>query len=555
MEILITLAEAMAVFLVLSYVYCRSPGFPDLDGEPLRPRVAVVAYLFFTAVTILGTYLGRIVPAGSIANTRGVGAVLAGLIGGPVLGCLVGGTAGVHRAWVGGITGVSGGIATTVEGLIAGLVHVALRRRPDRLFSARTAALTALGSSVVHQLLQLALARPFAEAVANVRVIAFPMIVSNTCAAALFMVVMRDQQATLARIAAASSAVALRIAERATELLARGYGPAVATELATVILEETRVGAVAITDSERLLAFSGIGSDHHRSGQDIGSPWTRRALATHGVVLLDGVRERYQCAHPGCPLHAAVVVPLVVDGAVVGTVQLFERKRLRLGVLNRRLGEGIGALLSSQMVHARYQEQKSLLLVSELKLLQAQVDPHFLFNSLNTIVAITRIDPGRARELLLHLASFFRKNLKRSSDLSTLEEELAHVHSYLEIEKARFPDRLTVETEVDPELLGLRMPTFTLQPLVENAIKHGLSTTPNPGVARVHAYRKDGSAFIDIEDDAGTWVEPDFTSNGHGMKIVDRRIKNLHGPSYGLTVDCVPSERTRVTVRLPTAGS
>ena len=96
--------------------------------------------------------------------------------------------------------------------------------------------------------------------------------------------------------------------------------------------------------------------------------------------------------------------------------------------------------------------------MSELKLLQAQVNPHFLFNALNTIIAVTRTDPARARELLVHLSHFFRKNLKRSGELSTLQEELEHVGAYLEIEKARFQDRLVVETDVDPDAPGDEAP-------------------------------------------------------------------------------------------------
>jgi two-component system LytT family sensor kinase len=222
--------------------------------------------------------------------------------------------------------------------------------------------------------------------------------------------------------------------------------------------------------------------------------------------------------------------------------------------MNKRLGEGIGALLSGQLLLARYEEQKNLLVMAELKLLQAQVNPHFLFNALNTIGAITRTDPARARELLVHLSHFFRKNLKRSGDLSTLQEELEHVGAYLEIEKARFQDRLVVETDVDPGLLSLRLPTFTLQPLIENAIKHGLSATLDRGTARIRAYREEGAAIIEIDDDAGTWSEP-ASGEGLGMKIVDRRIKELLGEGYGVTVSCVPNELTRVRVRMPLQGA
>jgi two-component system LytT family sensor kinase len=272
-------------------------------------------------------------------------------------------------------------------------------------------------------------------------------------------------------------------------------------------------------------------------------------------VFADGVRQAYNCTvSPTCQLNSMVIAPLQVDGVVLGTVQLFEPRGRRFLNMNKSLGEGLGALLSSQLLIARYQEQKSLLVMSELKLAHAQVNPHFLFNALNTIIAILRRDSERARDLLIHLSHFFRKNLKRESDVTTLAEELEHVHAYLEIEKARFEGRVTVTTEVDPELLSLRMPAFTLQPLVENAFKHGLSPRLGEGHATIRAYRRDGASFVEIEDDAGAWVEP-RGKHGLGMQIVDKRVKNLYGDGYGVTVSCVPQEVTRVVVRLPAEGA
>jgi two-component system LytT family sensor kinase len=249
-----------------------------------------------------------------------------------------------------------------------------------------------------------------------------------------------------------------------------------------------------------------------------------------------------------------VIAPLQVDGVVVGTVQLFEPRDRRFLNMNKSLGEGLAALLSSQLLIARYQEQKSLLVMSELKPARAQVNPHFLFNALNTIIAILRRDADRARELLIHLSHFFRKNLNCASDVSTLGEELDHVRAYLEIEKARFEGRIAVETEVDPALLGVRLPAFTLQPLVENAFKHGLAATLAGGRATIRAYRRDGAAVIEIEDNGGAWVEPPERA-GLGMQIVDKRLKNLLGDEWGLSVTCVPRELTRVTVRLPAEGA
>jgi two-component system LytT family sensor kinase len=556
LNILITLLEGTSVFLVLSYGYCWAPSLPPLKAGPLRPRSKVELYLFFSAVSIMGTYLGTREPMGSIANNRAVGAVIAGMLGGPAMGMLVGATAGAHRMWIGGYTAFSGAVATTTEGVIAGLVHLWLSRaRSEKLVDWRTAAIVTAFGECIHMGLVLAISRPFHDALASVKAIGPPMILSNSLGAAAFMRVLQDRQEVYDKIAAASSAFALKVADRTLGLMAKGFGRDVAVQMARIIREETGVGAVGISDTDKILAFDGLGSDHHLSGRAIRSPFTLRSIATKDVVFADGIHEQFTCTVSArCPLHSVVVVPLHIDGKVVGTVQLYEPEARHFRTINRSLGEGLGALLSSQLVLSRYQEQKSLLVTSELKLLQAQVNPHFLFNSLNTIVAVTRTDPERARELLIHLSNFFRKNLKRSSDVSTLQEELEHVGSYLEIEKARFQDRLLVETEVDPELLSMRLPTFTLQPLIENAIRHGISTRMSPGRARIHAYQQAGDVLIDIEDDAGAYVEREGTHAGLGMKIVDKRIKNLLGDGYGLTVQCVPQELTRVTVRLPPEG-
>jgi two-component system LytT family sensor kinase len=546
------LGEAIAVFLVIFYLYCRSPAF-----RPLRPdlpsRHKVRLYLVFTGITILGNYLGIPVVEGSaIVNARAVGATLAGLLGGPIIGFLVGATAGVHRiVALGGAAAFAGAVATTFEGVMAGCVHLWLKQRPEKLMTRRVAFLTTIVGEVIHMVIVFTLTQPHHQAVAIVEAIALPMILANPIAAALFMAVVLERQREQDRVAAASSARALEVAERSLGLMARGFVPEVAAELAGIVKQQTGVGAVTVTDTEKVLAWAGIGGDHHPPGTPIQSDYTRQSITDNVVVFVDGVRQTYHCRiSPDCPLTSVVIVPLQVDGVVLGTVQLFEPRNRRFLNMNKSLGEGLGALLSSQLLIARYQEQKNLLVMSELKLLQAQVNPHFLFNALNTIIAVLRRDSGRARELLIQLSNFFRKNLKRSSDVATLEEELDHVGAYLEIEKARFEGRITVDTDVDPALLSLRVPAFTLQPLVENAFKHGLSTTIEDGHATIRAYRSDGTAFIEIEDSAGAW-KPPAPNAGLGMQIVDKRVKNLYGEQYGLAVSCVPSELTRVTLRLP----
>ena len=554
MKLAVQLVEALSVFLVIFYLYCRSPAFRPLRPDWPRPRGRVRLYLVFSGIAILGNYLGvPVVDGQAIVNARAVGSVLAGLLGGPVLGFLVGGTAGLHRVTaLSGIAALPGAISTTLEGVLAGLVHLALKQKPEKLMTPWVALATVFVGEVIHMVIVLYMSGPQGPDI--VRAIAPPMVIANPIGAALFMLVVLERQRDADRVAAASSARALQVAERTLRLLARGIDRRTAGELAGIIKEETGVAAVGVTDTERVLGWTGMGADHHLPGNPIASPYTRQSIAENAVVFADGVRQSYDCTvSPACQLASMVIAPLQVDGVVVGTVQLFEPRDRRFLNMNKSLGEGLAALLSSQLVIARYQEQKSLLVMSELKLAQAQVNPHFLFNALNTIIAILRRDSDRARELLVHLSQFFRKNLKRASDVSTLKEELEHVRAYLEIEKARFEGRIEVETRVDPALLALRVPAFTLQPLVENAFKHGFSATLGPGRATIRAYRDGGAAVVVIEDDAGSW-EPPKEGAGLGMQIVDKRVKNLYGEGWGLSVECVPQELTRVTIRVPAEG-
>jgi two-component system LytT family sensor kinase len=557
MKLLLSLIQVASFFLFVAYAYCNSPMFGLRRLEAITRRDLVILYIFFSAISIGGTYLGMPIH-GALANTRAMGPVLAGLVGGPLLGGAVGFTGGLHRYFYGGFTALACGLSTTVEGLVGGLVYLYLARRSEaeRALSPMTAFFTMMVAESLQMTIILLVARPFPDALRLVEAIAFPMIAANSAGAALFMSILRDRRNLFDQVGVTSTARALRIARRTLSLLAKGLSREVAPELARIIQEETGVGAVAITDTQVLLTFVGIGSDHHRPGMDL-APECLRAITRREVLFMDGEHEAYRCSYSDqCRLGSVLVIPLQVDGEVLGTIKLFEPARKRFLSINRTLGEGLADLLATQLLRARFQEQKNLLVLAELKLAHAQINPHFLFNSLTTIQAIMRRDAERARELLNHLATFFRLNLKRSPEFSTLEEELTHVNSYLEIEKARFEERLSVEIDVDPSMLRVKLPTFTLQPLLENAIKHGIAEKLQPGTARIHAFWEDGAACIDVEDDAGTYFErPTQRTDGLGLGIVEKRIRNLLKGDSGLTVACIPHQLTRVSIRIPGGGA
>ena len=292
MRLIFSFVEVLAVFLVVFYLYCRSPAFRPLKADWPRPRGKVRLYLVFSFIGILGNFLGIPVVGGeAIVNARAVGSTLAGLLGGPLLGMLVGVTAGIHRISMGGGAAVAGAVATTLEGVLAGMVHLSLKRRPrsssrgaSRSSPRSWARSSTWGSCWL-------LMRPYPQALAAVKIIGPPMILLNPIGAALFMTVLLERQRDQDQVAAASSASALKVAERALGLMARGFGRDVAGDMAAIVKQETGVGAVGVTDTERVLAWVGIGDDHHVPGTPIVSPFTRQSIASNRVVFADGLES------------------------------------------------------------------------------------------------------------------------------------------------------------------------------------------------------------------------------------------------------------------------
>ncbi|MCE0555980.1 sensor histidine kinase [Motilimonas sp. E26] len=552
MALIISLIQQLSVFLVIAYLFSKTPIFKPLVSISVSLPHKVVIYLVFSSFCIMGTYFGLAVQD-AIANTRAVGAVLGGLLGGPVVGFFVGLTGGLHRYSMGGFTDVACAISTTLEGLMGGLLHLYLvrKRNIEALFSPLIAFFITLAAEAVQMAVILIVAKPFAQAWQLVTLIAPPMLIANALGAALFMHMIRDQKAMFDKFSSAFSAKAMLIAERTVGIMAKGLTQQSAEQIANIILEETKVGAVAITDKKHILAFTGIGHQHHKPGRAISSPLTLGAIKDNKIVFADGVNLPYQCSvDKHCRLGSAIIIPLRIgDGEVVGTIKLYEPKHKLFLNINRTLGEGIAKLLSNQILFGQFLEQKRLLTESELKLIHAQVNPHFLFNALNTISAVTRTDPDKARELLLSMSHFFRKNLKRSCDITRLEEELKHVEAYLAIERARFGDRLDVKINISPDDYSLSLPCFTLQPIIENAIKHGTSHLLEGGCITIDLNEHPKQVCLCVQDNAGLYRSK--TSDGLGLDIVDKRIKNAYGQDYGLSIECEPNVYTKVNIYLP----
>ncbi|QRG80598.1 sensor histidine kinase [Citrobacter sp. R56] len=552
-NLVLLLLQQMCVFLVIAWLMSKTRLFIPLMQVTVRLPHKFLCYIIFSIFCIMGTWFGLHIDD-SIANTRAIGAVMGGLLGGPVVGGLVGLTGGLHRYSMGGMTALSCMISTIVEGLLGGLVHSVLirRGRTDKVFSPLTAGAITFVAELVQMLIILLIARPFEDALHLVSNIAAPMMVTNTVGAALFMRILLDKRAMFEKYTSAFSATALKVAASTEGILRQGFNEVNSMKVAQVLYQELDIGAVAITDREKLLAFTGIGDDHHLPGRPISSTYTLKAIETGEVVYADGNEVPYRCSlHPQCKLGSTLVIPLRGENQrVMGTIKLYEAKNRLFSSINRTLGEGIAQLLSAQILAGQYERQKALLTQSEIKLLHAQVNPHFLFNALNTIKAVIRRDSEQASQLVQYLSTFFRKNLKRPSEIVTLADEIEHVNAYLQIEKARFQSRLQVTLTVPDALSHQQLPAFTLQPIVENAIKHGTSQLLGTGELSITARREGQYLMLDIEDNAGLY-EPTNNASGLGMNLVDKRLRERFGDDYGISVACEPDRFTRITLRLP----
>jgi two-component system, LytTR family, sensor kinase len=333
--------------------------------------------------------------------------------------------------------------------------------------------------------------------------------------------------------------------------LRRGLGPGSAPPAAPHLRMLTGASAVALADAERLLAFDGVGGDHHRPGDPLA------ALA--GDVRDDRVRvePRLHCEHPACPLRSAIVAPLVVQDRRVGAlVALYERPgRLRLEE-TRVVGE-VAALVSAMVELSEMEAVGERLARAELSALRAQISPHFIYNALAAVASFIHSRPEEARELLTEFAEFIRYAFARQRAYATVADELRYVEKYLRLEQARFGERLKVRVQVDPEVLQAVLPVLSLQPLVENAVRHGVEREPDGGLVAIEGIDLGNDVALRVSDDGGG-IDPDRAraalageGPGIGLGNVHGRLLSTFGEGYGLEIDESVARGTTVVMTLP----
>ena len=238
--------------------------------------------------------------------------------------------------------------------------------------------------------------------------------------------------------------------------------------------------------------------------------------------------------------YSLVAAPFVIREQAIGCLIVWVKKKWVLKQSELKILQHLVTLSSYQIALAELEQQRLMRERAEFKALQFQVNPHFLFNALNTISYVCREEPERARELLLTLANYFRYNLNYDAYIVPLVEELKHVQDYLEIEKARFEEKLLVTFEV-PDVMDIDIPTLILQPIVENAVRYGINQE-GKRVVRIQIEEEPEGCMVCVSDE-GRGISEDILNklkndepigNSIGLSNVHKRMKNMYGEENGL---------------------
>ncbi|MDN0069507.1 histidine kinase [Collinsella ihumii] len=367
---------------------------------------------------------------------------------------------------------------------------------------------------------------------------------------------------------------ALSTASEMLEITKSGLNAQSAEEICRRLLPETRAMAIAVTDDECVLACVGDLATDFPPGSPIHTPATRYVLE-HGVAqsfthMVDVKSERSE--HRAIP--AGIIVPLKVRGKAVGTLKFYFRRSHDVNRTQYALASGFAELLSTQLAIHELELQDELTARAELRALQAQINPHFLFNTLNTIAALTRTEPLRARGLLREFSSFYRATLENSGSVIPLAREVEQTSRYLLFEKARFgEDRIQETVDISGEAGSTPVPAFIIQPLVENAVRHGMRDEGTLHISVRASIPEEDIVCIEVSDDGvgmdeqtasrlfGGDERPDMRDAPQGggagvaMRNIFERIEHFYGPRSSAKVDSVQGRGTTVSFRLDLQNS
>lgn len=497
----------------------------------------------------------------AIADTRNIGIIIGGFLGGPLVGLGAAIIAGGHRLWLGGFIGIASFLASIIGGLLAGWFHKKLRGigliRPMLMFAFGILILT------VQILLIPVFASNHKVALYLISYTGVPIIVVNSLGILICAMIFYSVHQSVERTRASQTERTLFIAEETLSLFREGLSESTAKKAAPIIQGLTRVADISITRGIRQLAHTG---SHVFTKQSIKNEREIReeVLASNKMQLKQSYKNFF--SYKAEKSSTFIVLPLKGKDKVIGTITFYYTNPFLVTPAEIELAEGLSKLFSNQLKLGETERYNQLLQDAEMKALHAQIHPHFLFNALNTIVSLCRTNPLLARDLLLHLSTFLRSNLTGlHHQVIPLEKELKNVYAYLAIEQARFPNKFVLHTKIDPMLKTAHIPPFIIQSLVENAVIHGqIKNRPYQGRIEISVQPISPTTIKLIVTDNGIGIDATTlknlgkqivpsSQNGNGSALfnIRERLIALYSRSTSFSINSVLGSSTSVEITIP----
>lgn len=536
-SILFELLKQMSIIAVAAYIFSQTKIFNNLLKEETTISDRLIMISFFSILSIVGTYMGVRVEPKAYANIRPIGVIMAGYMGGPIVGSIVGLIAGINRYSIEGFTAFSCSFAAIIEGLLGALGR---KYSKKNIFSIKIGIFMGLIAEIIHMIIILIFSHPISDAVIIIKLVSGPMIVANTLGVALFLNIIENTTERFSKTNAVNFEKALSIANNSIYYMRKGLNKNTASKVLKAIYQNIDVKTIFLFDEKKLLCYFG-----HKYNYDIlfKKIMVYYKSANNFTIFID---ENDKIITFYC-----TTISETENKSVLG-VQLCGSPYIDKYII--RFINKIGVLLSSQLDVYRLNELAKKVSSAQYNALKAQIHPHFLFNALNTIASFCRVNPAKARELILSLSNYFRKTLNQTEDFTSLKDELDLINSYFSIEKSRYGDRLNMFIDIPKELFDFKIPVFMLQPIIENSIKHGISQKAEGGNIYLSAkIIRNNITFIIKDTGVGMNVAETFKkeSNSIGLKNIRERLKILYGTKYTLNIASFINEGTSIVIKIP----
>ena len=514
-EMLLAVFDRAALMLICLFFLTRTRLFRQLlQKEDHTPLELGMVTAIFSLFALFSTYSGVNVE-GSLVNVRVIAIMAGGILFGPWVGVITGIIAGVHRYLIDidGITSIPCLITSIIAGISAGYINLKVKKEQRW----RAGILGGMLCECLTMLLIVLWAKPTELGLDIVSKIALPMILGTVCIGLIVLLVqsVEDEKEV---IAARQAKLALDIARKTLPYFRNINSESLAT-ICDIIRHDIQADAVAITDTHQVLAYVGVGEEAYPMGREGLSRVTRESIR-HGKIIIKNNLE-----NPATPqIHSQLVIPLWEKGEVTGALKIYYCHAHQITNTLKVMAVGLSQIISTQMEVSRIEHLRQMADKAEMRALQSKINPHFLFNALNAISSSIRLNPDTARQLIINLSRYLRYNLELNDELIDIRKELHQIQDYIAIEQARFGAKLTVIYDIDDDI-SVRIPSLLIQPLVENAIVHGIQPCKGKGVVVIAVKDQGDRVKISVKD----------TGHGIDQKVIERVARNeMPGHNIGL---------------------